>query len=377
MKGSFADILKNLATEDASRMEGKVPEWASVPGIVWPSRLSSEQCSSSETALHKARIAAAITGPQGCIADLTGGLGVDSWAFSQTAGQVLYNERDTALFQAAQHNFALLGVTNVTFRNEELKPGSAASLLGEFRPDLIFLDPARRDGAGKKVFLLEDCSPDITALKDELMAICPNIMLKLSPMADASMVCARLGCVREVHVVESCGECKELLCILERGFKGEAKTILESGPACLEFLPSEERACTCPAPESNEIYKWLYVPGSAAMKAGAFKLTAQKFGMLKLAPSTHMYFCEDRDPAAERFGKYWPVRELRPLNGAEMRRTGKEYPRCGVTARNIPMDSAALRKKLGCAEGGEAHIFGVEIAWSDAPPGRYLIISNS
>ena len=157
MKGSFADILKNLAMEDASRMEGKVPEWASVPGIVWPSRLSSEQCSSSETALHKARIAAAITGPQGRIADLTGGLGVDSWAFSQTAGQVLYNERDTALFQAAQHNFALLGVSNVTFRNEELKPGSAASLLGEFRPDLIFLDPARRDGAGKKVFLLENC----------------------------------------------------------------------------------------------------------------------------------------------------------------------------------------------------------------------------
>ena len=377
MKGSFADILNNLASEGALRMEGKVPEWVSVPGIIWPSRLSSEQCSSSETAMHKARIAAGITGPQGKIADLTGGLGVDSWAFSQIVSQVLYNERDSALFQAAQHNFALLGVNNVTFRKQELKPGGAASLLGDFKPDLIYLDPARRDNAGKKVFLLEDCSPDITALKDELLALCPHIMLKLSPMADAAMASRRLGCVREVHIVESGGECKELLCILERGFEGEPVTILQKGQARLEFLPSEERACSCPAPKSDDRYGWLFVPGSAAMKAGAFKLMALKFGMLKLAPSTHLYFCESQDPDAAQFGKYWPVHEIRPLNGAEMRRTGKEYPRCGVTARNIPMDSAALRKKMGCAEGGEAHVFGVEIAWSDAPSGRYLIISNS
>ena len=104
---------------------------------------------------------------------------------------------------------------------------------------------------------------------------------------------------------------------------------------------------------------------------------SRKFGMAKLAPSTHLYFCDSQDPDAMQFGKYWPVSEIRLLNGAEMRRTGKEYPRCGVTARNIPMDSAALRKKMGCAEGGEAHIFGVEIAWGDAPSGRYLIISGS
>ena len=377
MKGSFADILKNLATEDSSRMESKVPQWASFPGIIWPSRLSVEQCSSSETALNKARIAVSITGPKGCVADLTGGLGVDSWAFSKTVGKVLYNERDIALFNAAQHNFALLGVDNVIFRNQELLPGGAAALLEGFKPDLIYLDPARRDGSGKKVFLLEDCSPDITALKEELLELCSHIMLKLSPMADSAMVCSRLVCVKEVHVVEAGGECKELLCILEKGFTGEPVTILDSGNAQLKFLPSEERASSCPTPESGHRYKWLFVPGSAALKAGAFKLMARRFGMHKLAPSTHMYFCDDLNPEASAFGKYWPVSDIRPLVGAEMRRTGKEYPRCGVTARNIPMDSAALRKKMGCAEGGEAHVFGVEIAWADAPPGRYLIISNS
>ena len=377
MKDSFADILKNIASQDASRMEEKVPQWASVPGISWPSRLSSEQCSSSDTALRKARLAAQLIGPQGRVADLTGGLGVDSWAFSLSVGEVLYNEREEGLFQAARHNFRLLGVPNVSFRNHELKPGGASALFGDFKPDLIYLDPARRDGTGKKVFLLEDCSPDITMLKDELLALCPHIMLKLSPMADIAMVCNRLGCVREVHVVESAGECKELLCILEKGFCGEARTILESGQERLEFLPSEERDAGCAYPESGKEYGWLFVPGSAAMKAGAFKLMASRFGMAKLAPSTHLYFSDNADPAASRFGKYWPVSSIRPLNGAEMRRVGKEYPRCGVTARNIPMTSEALRKKMGSADGGRAHVFGVEIAWKDAPSGRYLIISDS
>jgi 16S rRNA G966 N2-methylase RsmD len=377
MKNSFADILKNLASEGDARLEEKVPQWASTPGITWPSSLSVEQCSSADTARRKAESALQIAGPQGRIADLTGGLGVDCWAFSQALGQVLYNERDTALFQAVQHNFALLGVDNVTFRNQELRPDGAASLIGDFKPDIIFLDPARRDSAGKKVFLLEDCSPDITALEDELLAICPHIMLKLSPMADIAMVCKRLGCVREVHVVESSGECKELLCILEKGFEGEPLTVLESGQESLEFLPSQERLCSCSYPEPARQYHWLFVPGSAAMKAGAFKLLARRFGMVKLAPSTHLYFCDDKDPAAEPFGKYWPISDVRPLNGAEMRRTGKEYPRCGVTARNIPMSSEALRKKMGSADGGRTHVFGVEIAWDDAPAGRYLIISDS
>ena len=377
MKNSFADILKDLASEDASRMEEKVPEWASVQGITWPSRLSAQQCSSSDTALRKARLAALVTGPQGRIADLTGGLGVDCWAFSREVSQVLYNERDAALIQAAQRNFALLGMDNVSFRNQELRPGNAAAILDGFVPDLIYLDPARRDSAGKKVFLLEDCSPDITALKDELLALCPYIMLKLSPMADIAMACSRLGCVREVHVMESGDECKELLCIMEKDFAGEPLIILDGGQERLEFRPSEERDCCCPFPDSGKEHRWLYVPGSAAMKAGAFKLMASRYGMVKLAPSTHLYFCEDKKPDAARFGKYWPVSDIRPLNGAEMRRIGKEFPRCGVTARNIPMTSEALRKKMGCADGGEAHVFGVEIAWSDAPAGRYLIISNS
>ena len=377
MKSSFAQILERMASESAAKMEDKIPQWAGVPGITVPSGLSLEQCSSSATALSKARTAARLAGPRGRIADLTGGLGVDAWAFSAVAEQVLYNEKDPAIFNSVKQNFAALGIKNVVFSNLEVKPGGATALLGEVRPDQIYLDPARRDGTGKKVFLLEDCSPDITALKDELLAICPRIMVKLSPMADINMVCCRLGCVSEIHIVEHGSECKELLCILQKDFTGEPLTILECGDATLEFRQEEEKSAKCFFPSSGEEYRWLFIPGSAAMKAGAFKLLSQRFGLKKLAPSTHLYFCNRKDDALLPFGKFRAVSGIRPLNGAEMRRTGKEFPRCGVTARNIPMTSEALRKKMGSSDGGEAHVYGVEIAWSDAAPGRFLIISNS
>ena len=64
-------------------------------------------------------------------------------------------------------------------------------LLGDFRPDIIFMDPARRSADGSKVFLLEHCSPDVLSLRDELFSLSRYIMLKVSPMADIKVENAR------------------------------------------------------------------------------------------------------------------------------------------------------------------------------------------
>ena len=104
--------VKYLAinTIDArKKLRRKVPEWYSRTDLVYPSTLCAEQCSSSDTARYKASVArriAGLSGGTGCrIADLTGGLGVDSRAFSDCFDEVLYNERDPALASAAEHNF--------------------------------------------------------------------------------------------------------------------------------------------------------------------------------------------------------------------------------------------------------------------------------
>ena len=105
-RDSFPGIDISLAAntiEVRKKFRKKVPSWYGCPGLAYPSRLSAEQCSSENTALYKAALAAGY-GVR-AIADLTGGLGVDAWAFSAAAGKVLYNEMDPVLAETAERNF--------------------------------------------------------------------------------------------------------------------------------------------------------------------------------------------------------------------------------------------------------------------------------
>ena len=363
-KAKWPEIDMDMAVnciESRRKLKGKVQEWCDEPGLVFPRKLSAEQCSSSATGIYKAELAARIhsttsdvgqnttllvKGGQGCditvysendfkLADLTGGLGVDSWFFSKKAGQVLYCEMLPELCKAAQHNYAVLQAENITVKNaavisetqidqqetatqdtsvptkdQSMNPAGASvfktpsQILSDFHPDIVYMDPARRGEGGKKVFLIEDCTPDVLTLKEEIFQHTKHILLKLSPMADITMVCERLGrCCREVHVVAAGGECKELLVWMDREWDQEymihAVELHKSGVAgVLVFSVSEEKNAIS-KPFSREIYQetdrqeekvlYLFEPGKALMKAGAFNLISERFGILKLGSSTHYY----------------------------------------------------------------------------------------
>ena len=128
-KRSFSDILNDLSDAGLERMRRKVPEWADVAGIEYPSRLSTEQCSSSATAAYKARLVRRICPECRLLVDLTGGLGVDCHAFSKVCGHVLYNEMNQGLASTVERNFALLGVSNVSFSSVEVTPESIPGLV--------------------------------------------------------------------------------------------------------------------------------------------------------------------------------------------------------------------------------------------------------
>lgn len=333
------------------KLRTKVPQWYAVPGLQYPFRLSGEQCSSEETAFYKAKVA----GSYGrSVADLTGGLGVDSWAFSGVASAVLYNEMRPELAASAQANFAMLGITNVRVSCAELRPGGLQAILGDFAPDVLFLDPARRAQDGRKVFRLEDCQPDVLTLLPELLEACPHVLLKLSPMADITLVSRQLGCVKEVHVVGADGECKELLLMLERGYIGQPRTfIYEKGAV----LATDEAPEVTSAPMGD----LLFEPGKALLKAGAFDLPC-RYGLEKLEQHTHLYRASARVEALQPFGKWFRILETVPLDKRSMKEVGRRYPKAGVTARNIPMTSDELRKRMGVADGGTVHVFGAKSA---------------
>lgn len=424
--------------EGRRRLRKKLPEWVACTGLVYPSSLCAEQCSSSDTARYKALIVrrflneyvGAVTSMVGApcrttgsatenkmvtepaevtigtrktgrIADLTGGLGVDSWAFSEVADKVLYNEMNPALAAAARHNFKALGVTNIFIKNSEATPDSIKGIFGDFRPDVIFLDPARRDSAGKKVFLLEDCSPDVLKMLPELFGISRFVLLKLSPMADITMAVERLDrtyeeylekasgkgwngqWVREVHVVASGGECKELLILLDREWnEGYSLTCREDGKT-LTFKPEEIAKAKANYPDST-FARIIFEPGKSLTKAGVFNAICERFGLVKLARFTHLYTIseplsdselEQRTAPLKDFGKVFYVKEILPLNKSSMKDVGKRYPHSEVSAKNIPMSSDELRTRLKVKSGDDAHIFGVRIE-TPYNEDNYLIVTE-
>ena len=127
------------------------------------------------------------------------------------------------------------------------------------------------------------------------------------------------------------------------------------------------------AKRSGEI--WLFEPGKALLKAGAFGLPCGRFGLTKLGQHTHLYAGEAVPEELRPFGKVFEVLEMLPLNNRTMKEAGKRWPQAEVTARNVPMTSDMLRKKLGCTSGGDVHLFGVRVE-AAAEAGNYLIVTQ-
>lgn len=447
------------------KLSRKAPLWATTDGLVLPRTLSAEQCSGEAAARHKALAIREFLGKQPWrIADLTGGLGVDCLEFSNVADAVLYNEMLPELAEAAEHNFRVLGARNIEISCFEASPvtlggaamrttnagndvpkengitecdkskegvgyydGGLRERLERFHPDVIFLDPARRDGCGKKVFLLEDCSPDILKIKDILLEIAPVLVLKLSPMADISMVLERLGneC-RELQIIESGGECKELLVLMRRNVQASEQRDdclirvynldagnLDAGDLdagnindrkdspVFEFRRSEENDCTGPhLTDAAEIVPGalLFEPGKALMKAGCFRLIGQRFGASALGRDTHYYILRENTPdtatatssatnissATDRedfsgrrclkdSGKLFRILDIAEMSGKALKEFGKRHPEAEVTARNVRITSEELRRRLGCKPSDRHHIFALH---ADTPGKNLLLFTE-
>lgn len=400
--GDFADFVLRHADDDTDRLllnrdkyagtdvrlavstilcrkklRTKVPSFYANPELIYPDRLAAEQCSSEAAAACKTEIikelcAISDTDPAALkIADLTGGLGVDCAAFAKIAGKVLYNEMNPVLAGAAGHNFKALRIGNIEISNCKIAPEgspdgiSPKELLGRFGPDIIFLDPARRAPDGRKVFLLEDCSPDIMSMLGELLEISRFVVVKLSPMADIGMVSRKFGrrC-RSITAISTDGECRELVAAIDREYDGECTVTANCGGKKFSFTAEQERGCA-PAeaaaggPEEGML---LLEPDKALMKAAPFNLLGSRFRAGGLGRGTHYYTATETADTREFSGffKIFKILKVLPLDKRGMKEMSALFPCAEVTARNIPLDSDTLRKRLRVSPSDEYHIFGLK-----------------
>ena len=348
----------------------KWPSLAANPRVLYPPRLNREQASSEATAAYKASLV-----EEGLrVADLTGGMGIDTMALARVAENVDYFEVNPALCDLVRSNAATLGLANITVHNGD-------SLACEARYDFALIDPARRDAAGRRVAAFEDCTPDILAAMPRLRQMTSRLMIKASPMVDISQAFAQLPPVAELHIVAVRGECKELLFILdlegedpgrfdgrmdgagtERGRSNHLLPTpevsihcvnLQGGYAPFVYRLSEARAATAAVADAAVVPCYLYEPDATIMKAGCHALVASRFGLAMLSHNSHIYCSMQRVDGFP--GRCFEViAEVPPT-----RRALAQYLpgwKANIISRNHPLAADALRRQLRLADGGDRYL---------------------
>ena len=279
------------------------------------------------------------------VADLTGGMGIDTLAFAKVAEHVDYVERDPQLCALMVHNLRALGVTNVTVHCADSLDWLSAT---PSPLSAIYLDPARRDSAGRKVAGFEDSTPNILGHLPLLLSRCSTLIVKASPMIDLDLACRQLGSVADVHVVELKGECKEALFVCRHDAAEPTIHCVTVGSEPFSFTRVAEAAA--PVSLATEVGPWLYEPSAAVMKGGPYRLLAQRHSLAMLDVSTHLY-------TADRLVEGFPGRVFRVLQ--EVKATRKAVAevvpegKAHVVTRNYPVAAAELQRRLGLKEGGE------------------------
>lgn len=343
--------------EGRERTADKLPTFASIPDWWYPVRLSCEQCSSELTARYKASLLSPLAlgeGKEERLLDLTGGYGVDTYFLSEQFIHTDYVEQNEELCRIAAHNFALSQKSKVerqklsiAIHNTTAEDFLLSSPCGEAGWGLIFLDPARRDSHGSKVFRIEDCTPNVVELLPTLLAHSKRLLIKLSPMLDLTQAVTSLSQVNwDIHIVAIKNEVKEVL--LLSGGTGQIITIdLAQKDQAFVFTREEEQHCGLDI-RDGKLANYLYEPNAAILKAGAYKLVAQRFGLHKLDVNTHLYTSRQ---FIENFpGRVWRITEKQNLKQAN------------VLTRNYPLTPEQLKKKLHLRDGGTAFVIGCRVA---------------
>ncbi len=338
-----------LQIQARQKAEAKLPAWFANQNICYPSLLSLEQCSSATTANFKANLLQGDT-----IVDLTGGMGVDAAAFSARFREVIYLERNADLQEITAHNLAQLGVANVQCINAD-----SVQWLRQYtgKADWVYLDPARRGTTGGKVVGLQECEPEVLALKKILFRKARNILLKASPMLDIDLAVSQLENVRRVYVVAVENEVKELLFHLDESATGPPEIVsvnLPKPPHPVQEFSFDREHESAADVRFSVPQQFLYEPNAAVLKAGAFRSVAAAFGVEKLHPNSHLYTSGALIPGFP--GRSFIVLATLKLDKKQLEPWLPEG-KANIAVRNFPMTVAQIRQQTGLKDGGDKYLF--------------------
>ncbi len=350
LKAPIFDKLDNKTLvaqiEAKKKCKSKLPTWFKTPGIYYPNKLNIAQTSSEITAKYKSEL---VNGKS--LIDLSGGFGVDSFFFAKKIQNVTHCEIDQTLSKIVAHNFEQLKVSNIKVIATD---GIAYLTSKEKKYDWIYIDPSRRDQHKNKVFFLTDCLPNVPKHLDFLFTKSNYILIKTSPLLDLQAGIKELQNVKKIHIVAVENDVKELLWVLEKGFKDEIaiKTInfKKNTKEAFNFMLSEEHFSTI---NYGETKKYLFEPNAAILKAGAFKIISKKLSIDKIHQHSHLY---TSNTLIDFPGRRFEIKKSIPFDKKQLKKlipSGK----ANITIRNFPLSVAQIRAKTKLKDGGNNYLF--------------------
>lgn len=306
--------------------------------ILFPPKLNLEQTSSDQTAEYKADL---LEGE--LIVDITGGFGIDSIYFAQQFKKVIHVEQISELQKTAQHNFKVLGLNHIVSFNAD---GTEFVRNLDEKADVIYVDPSRRSEDKARVFMLEDLSPVLPEILEDLLIKSKKVMVKLSPMLDLDVLFGKFSNISEIHIVAVKNDVKEVLVIFENEIQHDTETHavnLESGQDEFSF---RRNILNNYIAEYSDLKKYLYEPNSAILKSGGADLLAKEYTLEKLHPNTQLF---TSDKLLSKFpGRVFEVLET-------VKNPKKELRNQSIMAihRNFPENLKTLKKKFSFHTDGE------------------------
>lgn len=341
--------------------QSKLPLWAATEGLWFPPRLSMEQCSSEATALYKRTQIERLLPDEELrqsMVDLTGGYGVDFSFIAPVFQRAVYAERMPHLCDIARHNLSLLELQGAEVVCEEIGAGSTV-LSKDY--SLIYLDPARRDTAGRKTVAIEDCTPDVAQLMPTLLQRAEVVMVKLSPMLDITQALRALPMASEVHVVSVKGECKELLIVCRASAPQNITYYCANlGSDGATFVCTAHEAASAPLYCASEPQNFLYEPNASILKGNVQNIAAHRYGLQKLHPMSNLF--TSSEPVTSFPGRAFRVTDWSDFNKRNLKQLLAGLTQANLAIRNFPATVAELRKRLKLREGGAVYLFATTLA---------------
>lgn len=285
------------------------------------------------------------------VIDLTGGIGMDSFALSRSYKKVISIERSEALIEMAAHNHTILNAENI----EHIYTDSE-KWLREFdgMADLIFIDPSRRT-EGRRVFLLKDCEPDIHKMMPDILAKSRQFAIKLSPIYDIQALINEIEHLHTITVVSSGGEVREILAEGKPGFTGKTviKAVVLKNENRIEL--QDEENLHIPVKES--ITGYLFEPDAAVIKARLSHVLAKNTDSLFLNHSTDYLITPEGDEHSG--GVKFRIDEVHEYKPSHIKKylATKKLTRVRIHRRDFPHTPEQLYKTLKLRMGNQADLF--------------------